>query len=317
MTWYAIENIEEALESTREFLFPFEWRRWAKIAVIALFAGGFGAPNMPSNFSSIGDQTSTYQGVDPATQTGMHGLMSSNPMTALATGSHVSNAAIGFVVLLVIAGAAVFGILSSIFTFVFYRSLLDEEIHVRQFFSRYAGKGLRLFFFRLAFVLGMLLFVAAAISSAFVSPLFLVPGLLLGIPLFLLLSVFLALTNQFIPVKMMEEDTGVIEAWSRLWPSVESEWRQVLLYVVMRFLVGMVAGIASLFASLVVLVVLGIPLTVLGVVAYIVFKPFALVVLALGILAFAISVAYFIHGPVQTYFRYYALLTYHDLTSSE
>ena len=40
MSLYAVENIGDAYEATRAFLFPFSLRRWLKLALVVFFVGG-------------------------------------------------------------------------------------------------------------------------------------------------------------------------------------------------------------------------------------------------------------------------------------
>ena len=45
---YATEDLEDALAATREFLFPFEWGRWWRLAVVSIFLSSGSALNPPT-----------------------------------------------------------------------------------------------------------------------------------------------------------------------------------------------------------------------------------------------------------------------------
>ena len=40
MSWHAVDAVDDAVEATRRFLFPFSLVRWAKLAFLVLLMGG-------------------------------------------------------------------------------------------------------------------------------------------------------------------------------------------------------------------------------------------------------------------------------------
>jgi len=53
MSWHAVAALDDAVDATRRFLFPFSLVRWAKLAFLILLMGGSGASvNAPVSFVS-------------------------------------------------------------------------------------------------------------------------------------------------------------------------------------------------------------------------------------------------------------------------
>ncbi|MFB6204803.1 MAG: hypothetical protein ABEJ75_04105 [Candidatus Nanohaloarchaea archaeon] len=322
MGWYALEIIEDALEDTRELLFPFNWKIWGKVAVIAFFAGGFGAPGLPSSFPSDSrgqdsfnydtagtSYTGSYQHMMPDMPTGV-------PVTGMVTAaSGVSNALLLLAGLVLFGFILLFGFLGAVFSFVYYQSLLDGDVQIRKNFSRHFGKGVRLFGFRAGLTLLMLAVFAAVLIGAFSAPLFGVMALLAIIPLLLVFGVFMGLTSQFIPLVMMESGKGVIASWRQFWPTVREEWRQLGLYIIVRFFLQMGAGVVTMLAALALGVVMLVPFGLLAVLFYTFAEALVVIPFVLGIFTFLAAFFYLVNGPVQTYFRFYAIRMYHALTA--
>ncbi|MFB6208468.1 MAG: hypothetical protein ABEJ69_03895 [Candidatus Nanohaloarchaea archaeon] len=317
MSWYALDIIEEALNDTRELLFPFNWKTWGKIAIIAFFAGGVGSPSMPSSFPSSSSSTQNTYDYDTASQftNSYHHMIPEMPMTGLATGApQLSSAAwllIGFLFLGVVF---LFGFLGAVFSFVYYQSLLDEDVRIRKNFSRHFEKGVRLFGFRFGLTILMLGVLVLMLLGMFSAPLVGILMLFAVLPLLLVFGIFMGLTNQFIPLVMMESGKGVIASWKQFWPTLKQEWRQLAIYVVVRFFLQIGAGIITMLGAAAVGVVLLIPFGLLAVLFYTFAEAFVAIPLILGVIVFVVAFFYLVNGPVQTYFRYYAIRMYHALT---
>ncbi|WP_338729442.1 hypothetical protein [Haladaptatus sp. DJG-WS-42] len=300
MSWYAIDDIEDALTATRQFLLPFDLRKWLKLAIIVFFIGGVGGGGGGANFSvPSGDTPSDFPPIqEPAN------------LAAL----------ILIVVAVLLLIGLLFAIVSAVFQFVFVDAVRSEEVHIRAPFGRWFGKGVRLFVF--SFLLFLLILapifgVVAVFVFAF-TPLLLLLLLPFLFIVALLLSITLSLTTDFVVPVMMREDLGVLAGWRRFWPILREQWRQYGLYVVLRWLLGLAAGILVAIALAVVFVpILGIGF-LLGVAlsagagglttAVIAF----LVVLAIPIGLLLLIYALFVQVPVATFFRYYALFVLGD-----
>ena len=317
MPWHAIEAVDDALTATRRFLFPFEFGTWLRLAVIAFFLGGAGTPTNVFNFGA-GDPGG-MPGVIPD---GMPGVP---PDVSLPTDG-ILGLLIAIAVIAGLLGLA-FAILGAIMQFVLVDAVTAREVHVRRCVRERVGKGLRLFGFQL--VVGL---VVAAVIATLVVPVALSGGgpaiwlVVLAIPVFLALALFagltILLTTDFVVPVMIARDIGVLDGWRAFWPTLRENLAQVGLYVVVRWVLGLgvaiVVGFVAGLIGLVFLVVVGIPVG-LGFFASGGFGPLVLALAILvgipAFLAFFLAVA-FVQVPVQTYFRYYALLVLADLNEN-
>ena len=145
MTLYAIDDIGDAFEATRAFLFPFALRRWLTLALVVFFIGGAGAGFQGwFNFDvPVNQPPGPIGGVD----------IEQFIPTILALAALVVVLTLAFVVI------------GSIMEFVFVASLREEEVAVRQYFGRYWGKGLRLLGFRIGLSLLTAILVAIPVVT--------------------------------------------------------------------------------------------------------------------------------------------------------
>lgn len=293
MSWYAIDAIDEAFETTRSFLFPFEAGRWLRLAIIVFFLGSVSSGNIQS--SSSMDVSHTAPGEDTL---------------ALLVG-------IGLIIL---ALFIVFGLIGSVMRFVLLDSVHTDSIHIRQYFRQRFKKGTRLFLFEigvlliavLPFVVGGVAFISGLLEPTdrmFVLSMVLL--ILLGVVIALSVTILLDFTISFVAPVMLLEDRGVISGWQRFWPTLKAEWKQYALYVVLNWILNLVAGIimgiALLLVGLAVLVGIAIP----TVVVFGLSETIGLVVLTLlgfvGVLVILVGV-FVVQILVKVYFRYYSLL---------
>jgi len=307
MSWYAIESLGDAVDATREFLLPFELVRWLKLAFIVFFLGASG-----SGASSVGNSVS-----------------SSSPAPSGFQGPTFNGAGIPGVVLLLIAVifllVLAFAVIGAVMRFVFVDDLRSREVRVLDPFGHWFGKGLRLLGFYVGLFLlffvpfGLLvggLFVAGAGPIAFV----------LAIPFVLLLGLVLAvvsmLTTEFVVPVMILESVNVLPAWRAFWPALTEQVGQFAAYVVVRWVLGIAAGILSA----IVIGVVAVPLVLVFVAvaalllggggAVSVVGIAVLVLVGIPLLLLVLVVALFVQVPIQSYFGYYALLVLGDARES-
>jgi hypothetical protein len=314
MPLYALEDLDDALDATRNFLTPIDRTTWVKLALVVFFVGGAGANANPFQYT-FGGNGEPQPGEMPVVDLGPRAWL-------------LVAAAVGAVLLVALA----FALVGSVMEFVFVESLREEEVTIRRYWSRRWRQGLRLFGFRLVLglaVLGSVLLLAAPFVLPFlgVTPLGggLAPALLVVLlPLFLVLALVAGLVNGFttvfvVPV-MVLEDCGVLAGWRRLWPTITSQWTQYLAYAVAGFVLSILGGILAGVVTALLALVLLVPFGVLFAFAV---GLFAFVAEPLGIGAFVvvgvlfvlavIAVAALVQVPVQTYLRYYALLVLGDV----
>lgn len=306
-TWHAVEAIDEALEDTKEMLLPLDFSTWTKLAVIAILTGGIGGPN----FFMPGGTGSNY---DTGHNTGMDGVSTSD-MGAMTTGavtesSSFSTLATGFIVLTLIGFILVMLYISSIFEFIYYRSLIDREVSILEYFGENTGRGLGYFTFRIVFSLVVLAALAAFIGAAVLNPLFIIPAVLMAIPLILLVSVFATLVHDFALIEMLKEGSGMVESIENVVSEAQREWKQFGFYVLIKFFIGAAVGLFTMFFGIFSLLIIGLPFFILGAVVYSVFQPLIVLVAIAGILTWLAFMLYVIAVPTKTFVYFYALNVY-------
>jgi hypothetical protein len=319
MALHAVDDLSDAVTATREFLFPFTWGRWLRLALISLFvAGGSGGGSPPNMFQY------TMGGPGPA-----------------GTGYHPGFSDIGTVLqqhlgVLVLIGGLVFlltlvlGWLASTLEFALLESLRQDSVTIRRYIRQFSGLGTRLFAFRLVFGLGVFL-VIGAIALAIIWPVLMGVGrnflflLVFLAPVFLIIGLMAAiiyvLTTAFVVPIMLLEDRGVLSAWRRFWPTLTGDWKQILVFLLVGMFVMMVIGIAVGIVAAIAGILLAIPfglffyLFVVGGAGGII-GPIVLLLLAVPLaLVFFVLMA-FVQVPVQVYLRYWALLVLGDVNAT-
>ncbi|MFD1600077.1 DUF7544 domain-containing protein [Halobellus rarus] len=315
MTLYAVEAIDDAIDATREFLWPFDLGRWARLALVLFFVGGAGG-TPPFQFggggpSGTGSQTPNVSGI---------------PETVPPPGG-AELAVIAAIFGTILALGLAFVFVGSVMEFVFVESLRRERVTVRRYWSERWRQGARLFGFRV--VLGALTLgviggtLAAILWPVFVGEAAVSVGLLfLAIPVFVVVSVISGLvggfTTMFVVPVMIAEDRALLSAWRRFWSTLTGQWKQYAVYAVLSFVLQLVAGILSSIVTVLAAVAVAIPFGMVGLLGVGLLSVseiagWALIGLAVALFVIAvIVVGLFVAVPVQTYLRYYALLVLGD-----
>jgi hypothetical protein len=308
--WYAFAALSDARDATEDLLRPVDRGRWLRLALIALFVGvGGGAPTGGSN-------------VNVPSGGGGGGMPSDVPAPSL---PDIGSAAaiIAGIVALILLLALVWSLIGAVMEFVLIVGLRDREVSIRDPFGANLRPGLRLFGFRLAVGLVSLLVVGLPLLAVFgvgisVSPAFLI----LLVPLVMVFgvvalagSVVLGLTTDFVVPTMLTESRGVVDGWRRLWPTLRAEWKQVALYVVAKFVLGIAVSLAVSLVVLLAALIVAIPFVIVGgglylaasaagahtaglVVAGVLVALFVLVMIVVGLI---------VQVPALTFVRYYSL----------
>ncbi|MCT8337912.1 hypothetical protein FKB36_10570 [Methanoculleus sp. Afa-1] len=301
---YAFNRLDGAFQRTKSLLWPIRWGVWLRLALIALFVGGgVSFPNTSGYDFNEGD-------LSPGVVESLPGI--ATIVVAL--------------ILIVLAIALVWWIVGTVMQFVFVDMLRTGDIHIRPFFGERLGKGLRLFLFQagltLILVFAMIAFIlmlvglggssggGAGVGVAFILlfiPFVLVTALLFGI-------IFL-LTHDFVVPIMIHEDCGVIEGWRRLFGMISENVWQTVVYIVTRFVLGLVAGIVQAVLVILAMLIIAIPFVLIGIVLLAALQANIVLLLALLIpyLIIAVPVALLIAVPFVTFFRYYGLLVLEGL----
>ncbi|AWB27389.1 DUF7544 domain-containing protein [Halococcoides cellulosivorans] len=319
MGWYAIQRVDDAIDLTRDRLWPIERGTWLRFALIMFFVGGggVGVPTFGQSFS----------GGDPG---------SSDPSVGLGAIPEWVIVAVVALVILGIALALALGVIGALMEFVFVESLRSDRVEIRASGRQFGPKGLRLFGFRLA--------IGLIVVAVFVLPIVLLAAVFYGggavafaslLVIFTLLSPFAfvfafvvgvidGFTTHFVVPIMILEDRGVLSAWKRFWGPLKREWKQLVVYLVVMFAISVAVGLLGGIAGFAVAIVLAVPLAVFVV-------PIGMMVIAVGsgplqiagLVAIVVLVALYvialvvtgllINTPLETYRRYFALLVLGDI----
>lgn len=290
MSWYAVSALDDALSGTRDLLLPFDLATWLRLAVISVFAG-LSAP-----------QTPTFSWEMPP-EAAVEVTREFTVAEFLAT----------FAVLLAVGLVLglVFAVIGAVMEFVLVDAVRSRNVRIAAPFRERLGAGLRLFAFRLAAMLAVLVVAAGVVvpvglTVAFGSPVWLL-ALLVTVPLLLVVGLVAALalefTTAFVVPLMAEDGGGVLDGWRRLWPEVRADWQQfavyVLVKVVLLFAVSLVFGV--------VVAIIAVPLGLLGLVAG-ALSGAALVSIAAAVLVGLVAAAA-VGVPLVTFLRYHSLCT--------
>lgn len=319
MTLHAIEAVDDAIDATRAFLWPIDGSRWARLALVVLFAVGPGTNistlqfNAPTGGGTIPDEMGNVPDgtIDPSAVDQSVWLL------------------VGTVVAVALLLGLLFLLVGAVMEFVLVESLRRESVAVREYWGRRWRQGVRLFAFRL--VLSLLFVGGAATAVAFVAfpavfggaPELSLAAILLLIPLAVVLAVVLGLvhgfTTAFVVPVMVLEDCGVLAAWGRLWSAIVANPVQFLAYAVVGFLLSAAGGIVVGIVVGIAAVLLLIPFGVLGALGFFLLTvagPVGMAALVAVGLLFGLAVlaaVALVQVPVITYLRYYALFVLGDI----
>lgn len=307
---YALDEIGNAFETTKDFLLPFGLYRWLKLTIIAFFVGSAGFQMNYFPFNSFGGGDTPTTGFDPS-QIGIPELT-------------IILLIIGVIIFI----GLIFLVLGSIFEFILIESLRSEQVRIRNYWSKYWKKGLRLSIFRFFIgflpaiigVLGVLFLIFTFFIAA--SPIISVGLLFVLIPIFIAIAIIFGIidgfTTNFVVPTMILEDCGVLAGWRRFWTTLKTEWKEYLVYLILSWVLGLVGGLLTGIVFMITLIILLIPFGILGVIGFALMSTIEILgiaLLAIVVLFFIISVfvvSAFVQVPVLVYLRYYALLVLGD-----
>ncbi|WP_408958359.1 hypothetical protein [Natrinema sp. 74] len=313
---FAIDTLSDAIDVTREFFAPIDAAQWLRLAIVVLFVTsfGFGAPALSGG--NVGPVTD-----GPVQDDGPSEIEEPAPTSQLLLW--------GLVVLAIFLVLWLgYEFLSAVMTFVFLESLRTGEVHIRRYFGTNTGRGLSLFLFRLGLGLAALLLLGVPIllvvffamggqvtllvgSALAFLPYAIIVGLLYG-----LLSQF---TSAFVAPIMLLKDRGVLGAWRRFWGTLRPNWTEYLVYLLVVWILQLVAGSAVWIVAGLAALVLVVPFVI--VIALLVFalgSLGALLSIPVGLLGALLGLLLFgaVWAPVAAYFQYYALLLLGDTNTA-
>ena len=320
--WIAWDAIEGAMTKTKQMLFePFDLTKWVKLAIILFFigGGGSGVSNFNSNPSSgnFGDFGDSYS--DAELDAFVEDTVSGVSAFVDQYMTYIVLAVLAFLLVIVL-----FSYISNVMQFVFVESVVRNHVTIRAYIRNNLGNGLRLFVlnwtlgivFLIAIILSLLPALSVILDGDF-SALFFGSLILffvvfvLGIIIFGIIGSFI---NLAIPV-MLYENVGVLKALSKVISTAVHSIPQVLVYWIIRGVLGIIIGIAAAIISIILILIallIGIAvymiLTLLGFSVFDMshlFMPGLFFFAAILVLAFIILLA---TVPLPVFMKYHTLL---------
>ncbi|MDR7666630.1 hypothetical protein RG963_12755 [Methanosarcina sp. Z-7115] len=329
MSWYAIDAVDRAFSRTRKALFePFDFWKWAKLAIIILLLGGIGSSYGGSGTNyRMGpeDFNNNFPNIEPgrmpvfpfgSNEIGLSYIQSVSPSAIIIT-------AIVFILLL----ALIFLYISSVMEFVFVESLVRNEVKFWNYSRRFLGKGFYLLLVRLA--LGLVFLALLGIAALpFIPGIlkrpsdFALPAVVGGIfwivgVIFVLILVVGAISSFLslaIPLSIYRK-TGILSAFGLVFANFRKSWQEIVVYWFTRFLLGIGIAILTVFLFGIVLLVLGLVFLVTDGILYFLFSsllsdplswilliPFVLIELAL-----IFGTLLFLGVPLTVFLKYHLL----------
>jgi hypothetical protein len=314
----AVAALEEARERVVALLWPPETGRWLRLAVLTAFVGGAG---------SAGSAGGNLQSAIPATGGGGAGVLPDLPAVEFGPlptpGTLVQWAAVAAAFLLV--AALGYALVGAVAEFALVGALRDGDVGLRASARRYAGRGGRLFVFRVAVVAvalvvggGPLALVAwAVVRGDLALGLLAVPAVLFaGVVAVVAWLVLTLTTDLVVPAVLASGVRGPLAGWRRVAPVVAANPLDVGLYLLVRVVLGVAAGVVvGLVGGLVALVV-GVPFAVAGAAA-LAAAGATLSLAGVGVLVALVALFALVTGaalqvvrtPVVVYLRAYAVAT--------
>jgi hypothetical protein len=304
MGLHAVDVVEDAVERSKEILFPFDLGTWSRLALIVLFVGGAGFGSMFTNIPA------PDAGSDFSNDLGDSGMNMEESITGMTTvGSSVGMATIAGVVALLLLIGLVFMYLSSVFKFVIFRSIREKDVSIRENFAKHYIDGFKYFMFNLG-TAAFALAVVAAIVFGFMSNLVLgIFAILIAVPVFVLLAVFTGIVHDFALQEIIVEEAGFIESVKTSLSQVTDDWKQFGGYLVIRLVVSWAVSLLSFLVfgaiSLAALIVLGL----LSFALFMLFAPIGMIAALISFIVWFVAIL-FGRIPFQTYLYSYFVELY-------
>lgn len=323
MKWYGTDAVDAALQRTRKALIePFNFWKWIRLGIILFFISGSGMGfsnfNFPSNYHFPSEDTTQAAPSTEEILGQIHQFWGQYKTYIL-----IAIAVIVFILLLFI-------LISSIMEFVFVESLVTNKVAIRTHFKKYMRPGFDLFIIQIIlgisllclFILAMLPLVQKFLESrTTVNPGMILGGILWFIGVILLLAVAGGLIRSFISLAIpvaMYEGIGIAAAMRKILGRFREDWKQVLVYWAVRFILWICASIVVGIVALILFVVLFLILLIPALILYFMVSAlghgtasivFWAVMISYGIIAAGVLILFMliVSVPAPTFMKYHML----------
>ena len=281
MSWNAVDAVDDAVEATRQFLFPVSLVRWAKLSVLVLLMGGSAGTNVSVSALQNPEFLVESGGVE-ADPFGETTGVAPDPMAGIGS---VDTEVILAAAAVVVVAAVAFSIASFSLRLAYYDALHTNDVRLWRPFLDRLPQAVGLFGFTTALNLLVATPIVVAVlagttigwtpADALGSAVAGLPAWALGVlglcsvAVVLVGLLVLRFTREFVVPVMILWDRGVLAGWRRFGPTLRGSWTEFLLYLLVHFLLGagislaesfvtvFLGGLVAVFAGVVVLIAAG------------------------------------------------------------
>lgn len=271
MGWCSIDAIGIAIKRTKKTLIePFNFWKWIKLGIIVLFVGGGGAgfPNL--NFLD------GFQGFE---DTKTEGTSTQEILNQIGQFWHQYKTYILIAIAVIVLIILLLILVSSVMEFVFVESLVTNSVSIRAYFRKYLHLGFNLFVIKVILVIAffsLLVLAMMPILQSLLEPGILTPGLIFGailwfIAVLIILAIVSGIISSFIDLSIpvaMYQGTGIIDAIKIVLGKFRADWKQIMVYWVIRVILGIVVGIIVGIAALILFIIILLIILLPGAVLY-------------------------------------------------
>lgn len=273
MVWHSIDVVDDAFEKTKKALIePFSFWKWIKLGLIIFLMGGSGGGG--SNFNPSGFSRD-------------YGRQDISPPVDDISAQIIQFLQQFMVYILIIAGLIlllilIFSYISNIMEFVFVHSLVTNQVRFWEYSRKYLRPGFNLFIIRILLMLSFFILLGMSMLPILLPILdspenigigFIFSFIIWIILILLALAVIFGIIGSFINLSIplaMYNNQGIIAAFRKIASRFRGDWKQILVYWIVRFVLGIavaiIIGIAGLILFLIILTIAG----VVGVLLYLV-----------------------------------------------
>ena len=300
-SWHAVEKIDDAVDDTKDFLLPFKLGTWARMAVIVILTGGF-ISGLPAPGSDFGGQdfnkTAFEQDIDAL----------SDENSRIDVQDNLALAIFGL-----IGGAImVFSYISSVFTFIFFRSVDTKEPELIKGFRIHWFDGFKYMLYKgIMIAAWATTLLVPLIAVAMENLLAVLASIVLMNPVWIALYIFSFSVGNYTVPRMSTEASGFIKSTLEGLQSFRQEWKQAGVFILVKIALGIVVAAVTGIVNFAALLFIGIPVGIMTFFAYAVNPLFAVLPILVGVLCLSlVSITAAI--PLRTYMVQWVLSTYSE-----
>ncbi len=329
MTWHSIDAVDTALKRTKNALIePFNFWKWIKLGIIILLIGGsVGGGGGGSNFSSTGPN---FNGIgdngEPLITDSQFFEYREMFTQFLDTFLIYFLLGIGFFIGIILLRSYI----SNVMEFVFVNSLVTNVVTFWAYTRQYLRQGFNLFMIRLVLglaflsmlIISMLPIILPILDSPgdfhigmFIGSIFLFAGVLLILAI--ISGIIESFINLSIPMSMYQ-NTGIIAAFKKVLGLFKADWKQIIVYWVVRFFLRIIVGIIVGLAALIIFIVVFGIISILGLILYLLLSwaglgigdaVFWVIMAPFGLVAYVLLIVFFllVSVPVPVFMKYHML----------